>query len=70
MAINVRDEHLEQKIDAERDFRGDSTKTKTLSDLARERLADLERQRRDSEALDHSRMTSEGGREPIKAPSS
>jgi hypothetical protein len=42
MAIAIRDEHLESLIDSERQRRGDATQAKTLSDLARERLREIE----------------------------
>jgi hypothetical protein len=43
--ITIRDSHLEDQIDVERDRRGDATMAKTLSDLCRERLMELERDR-------------------------
>lgn len=42
MAVIIRDQHLENLIDAERQRRGDATQAKTLSDLARERLREIE----------------------------
>ena len=46
MAIIVRDEFLEQQIDKERELRGDSTNSKTLVSLARERLTQLDYERK------------------------
>ena len=46
MAVIIRDIHLEQAIDVERRRRQDSTMAKTLSDIARERLAQLDVERR------------------------
>jgi hypothetical protein len=43
MAVIIRDNHLEEQIDRERQRRGDATMAKTLGDLARERLMELER---------------------------
>ena len=45
MAVIIRDEHLEDQIDQERQRRGDATQAKTLGDLVRERLMELERDR-------------------------
>ncbi len=52
MAINIRDEHLEKQIDEERQRRGDATLAKTLGDIARERLMQLEmrQEQRDTKA--------------------
>lgn len=44
--IVLRDDNLESKIDEERVARGDNTKAKTLSDLIREYLTQLEERRR------------------------
>lgn len=41
MPILIRDPHLEQQIDQERQRRGDGSMAKTLVDLARERLTEL-----------------------------
>lgn len=54
------DRYLLRQIDKERDFRGDSTVSKTLQDLARERLAQLERQRDDEQ--DDTLVTLGGGK--------
>jgi hypothetical protein len=43
--IVLRDRHLERKINAERKRRGDATLAKTLNDLARERLVEIEQER-------------------------
>jgi hypothetical protein len=43
--ITIRDQHLEEQIDRERERRGDATMSKTLGSLARERLMELERDR-------------------------
>lgn len=40
--ISIRDEHLERQIDHERQRRGDATMAKTLSNLAAERLMQIE----------------------------
>jgi hypothetical protein len=48
--IAVRDPSLLQLVFAEQERRGDSTGAKTLADLARERLMDLEIQRRSTPA--------------------
>lgn len=46
--VTIRDEHLEKQIDDERERRGDATMAKTLCDIARERLTELQITRRDS----------------------
>lgn len=43
MPVLIRDSHLEQQIEREKLRRGDGTMAKTLGDLARERLMELER---------------------------
>jgi hypothetical protein len=45
MPILIRDQHLEEQVDTERQRRGDATLSRTLSNLARERLMELERDR-------------------------
>lgn len=45
MPILIRDKHLENEIDRERVRRQDGTMAKTLGDLARERLTQIERDR-------------------------
>lgn len=41
MTIQFTDNHLEAEVEAERDRRGDTSKTKTTKDLLRERIAEL-----------------------------
>jgi hypothetical protein len=50
MAINIRDEHLETLVNEERIRRGDATMAKTLGDVARERLMQLEMRQEKREA--------------------
>lgn len=49
MPVTIKDAHLEEQIDAERQRRGDRTMAKTLGDLAREVLTQLETERRERE---------------------
>ncbi len=52
MAIIIRDEHLEDLLNRERERRGDATMAKTLGDIARERLMELLVTRRDGDMVD------------------
>lgn len=43
MAVNIRDPHLEERLERQREARGHSTLTKTARELLIERLIEIER---------------------------
>lgn len=42
MSLYIRDSHLEEQVERERERRKDATRTKTASDLIREKLTEIE----------------------------
>jgi hypothetical protein len=60
MAVVIRDQHLEERIDRERQRRGDATMAKTLADLVREKLTEIARDVRD-EATGEGRAVAHSG---------
>lgn len=72
MPILIRDEHLEDQIKAEQARRSDGTMAKTLGDIARERLMELEIKRRNGGQTgadsQEKANPSVSGREPASSP--